>query len=203
MRSTKAPINENTKLQSSSTQSHILIGIGGTFAGLTLLFAPFLAPGFRKLCVPWMGTPLHIIRAALDKLPNIANTPRSASNLRRLVDLGSGDGRIVIEAALRGYESVGIELNPWLVAYSYYRSWRMGVLSKVSFRMVNFFKVDLKPFDVIACFGASGIMETLYGKIATEAKDSALIVCYRFPLLNKKPIIKDNELFVYKKSDLV
>jgi len=185
---------------SSSTQTKkILIGIGGTFVSLSLLFVPFLAPGFRKLCIPWMGTPLHVIRSALDKLPSKST---SVNTTRRLVDLGSGDGRIVIEAALRGYDSVGIELNPWLVGYSYYKSWRLGVLSKVSFRMVNFFKFDLKPFDVITCFGATGIMETLCGKISTEAKDTALIVCYRFPLLDKKPFIKEDELFIYRKSDV-
>lgn len=35
-----------------------------------------------------------------------------------LVDLGSGDGRIVIEAAKKGYSAVGYELNYWLVLYS-------------------------------------------------------------------------------------
>ena len=37
-----------------------------------------------------------------------------------IVDLGSGDGRIVIEAAKRGIPAEGVELNPWLVLYSRY-----------------------------------------------------------------------------------
>jgi len=37
---------------------------------------------------------------------------------RSLVDVGSGDGRIVLEAARRGYKAHGVELNPWLVLYS-------------------------------------------------------------------------------------
>ena len=36
----------------------------------------------------------------------------------RIVDLGSGDGRIVIVFAEKGYESHGYEINPWLVLYS-------------------------------------------------------------------------------------
>ncbi|KAJ7370211.1 hypothetical protein OS493_033836 [Desmophyllum pertusum] len=35
-----------------------------------------------------------------------------------LVDLGSGDGRVVITAARQGYQAHGYELNQWLVWYS-------------------------------------------------------------------------------------
>lgn len=148
--------------------------------------------------MPWMATPTTVIKTALDKLPS-----KVPPHQRRFVDLGSGDGRFVIEAAKAGYaESVGIELNQWLVGYSYYRSWRAGVINKVSFRMVNFFDFDLKPYDVITCFGANGVMEPLFEKIKIEAKDNACIICYRFPLLKKVPAVKDGELFIYIKKDV-
>lgn len=37
---------------------------------------------------------------------------------KRVADLGSGDGRIVIALAEQGFPSCGYELNPWLVWYS-------------------------------------------------------------------------------------
>jgi hypothetical protein len=40
------------------------------------------------------------------------------TSARSFVDLGSGDGRIVLAAGKHGFHGVGYELNPWLVLYS-------------------------------------------------------------------------------------
>ena len=40
----------------------------------------------------------------------------------KLLDIGSGDGRLVVEAARMGFKSTGVELNRWLVYYSRYLS---------------------------------------------------------------------------------
>ena len=201
---TPSPITTTTSSSSSTTsksplgKTNALLTIGAASLGFAIVVGPFLAPAFRKLCVPWMGTPHSVIRNALEKLPTKVPTSQ-----RRLVDLGSGDGRFVIEAALAGYDkAVGVELNPWLVGYSYYQSWRAGVLSKVTFRMVDFFAFDLKPYDVITCFGANGILEPLSVKIKAEAKDSTLIICYRFPIIGKIPTVKDGELYIYVNKDI-
>ena len=187
----------STSSNLSPTSAIVSVGVVGF--GFAVMVGPFLAPAFRRLTIPWMATPTYVIRNALSKLP----AHKIPISNRQLVDLGSGDGRIVIEAALAGYgKAVGIELNPWLVGYSYYKSWRAGVLSKVSFRMVNFFAFDLRSFDVITCFGANGIMEPLCEKIKEEGKQDALIVCYRFPLTNKIPAVKDGELFIYAKKEI-
>lgn len=191
------------KEQSSSkviiSPTTAILSIVVVSSGFAVMVGPFLAPAFRKLTIPWMATPTNVIRNALNKLPQQKNP---ISN-RKLVDLGSGDGRFVIEAAKAGYKkAVGIELNPWLVAYSYWKSWRAGVFNKTTFKMINFFDFDLRPFDVITCFGANGVMEPLCTKIKEEGKDDVLIVCYRFPLIDKVPIVKDGELFIYCKKDI-
>ena len=179
-----------------------MLSIGIVTFGLSVMVGPFIAPAFRKLTIPWMATPTTIIRHALHKIDKLPNNKIPINN-RKLCDLGSGDGRFVIEAARAGYEkAVGIELNPWLVGYSYYKSWRAGVLSKVSFKMINFFDFDIRHFDVITCFGANGIMEPLCKKVKMEGKDEALIVCYRFPLINKIPVVKDGELYIYNNKDI-
>ena len=191
--------SEGSPSSTKISKSTVLLSMGLTSLGFALVVGPFLMPAARKLTIPWMATPVSVIRLALDKMPS--NVP---INQRRLIDLGSGDGRFVIEAAKRGYDkAVGIELNPWLVIHSYYRSFRAGVFGNVSFKMVNFFSVDIKEFDVITIFGANGIMEPLCDKIKVEAKDTALVVCYRFPLSGKKkPIFKDGELYIYAKKDI-
>ena len=35
-----------------------------------------------------------------------------------LLDIGSGDGRLVVDAAKMGFRATGVELNRWLVYYS-------------------------------------------------------------------------------------
>lgn len=42
----------------------------------------------------------------------------------KLLDIGSGDGRLVVEAARMGFKSTGVELNRWLV---YYSRWGMHI----------------------------------------------------------------------------
>lgn len=54
----------------------------------------------------------------------------------KLVDLGSGDGRIVIEAAKKGYEAVGYEINPWLVLYSRHLAKKQGVADSCKFVLI-------------------------------------------------------------------
>ena len=51
-----------------------------------------------------------------------------------VVDLGSGDGRVMIAAARQGHLAVGYEFNPWLVLYSRISSFAAGV-SPLFFRL--------------------------------------------------------------------
>lgn len=63
------------------------------------------------------------LRALLRRLPMA-----SVANPRKLVDLGAGDGRIVIAAAARrNFQAVGYEFNPWLVLCARLASLAAGV----------------------------------------------------------------------------
>lgn len=67
-----------------------------------------------------------------------------AAKGNRLLDIGSGDGRIVIAAAkAHRMEAHGVELNPWLVYYS-----RLAALSGGVFGQTRFFRKDLWKFDI-------------------------------------------------------
>ncbi|XP_069690495.1 zinc finger protein 354C isoform X2 [Periplaneta americana] len=71
----------------------------------------------------------------------------------RLVDLGSGDGRIVLTAAKAGFAADGVELNPWLVAYSRLKAYQMGLRSYARFYCQDLWKFRLKPYPNIVIFG--------------------------------------------------
>lgn len=67
----------------------------------------------------------------------------------RVVELGSGNGEVSIEAAKRGAVVTGIELNPLLVVWAYYRAFRAGVGSQVCFRRGNIWRTLPLPADVV------------------------------------------------------
>uniref|UniRef100_A0A8C5T7T6 ATP synthase c subunit lysine N-methyltransferase n=1 Tax=Malurus cyaneus samueli TaxID=2593467 RepID=A0A8C5T7T6_9PASS len=98
----------------------VTAGVGGTLVALYAVATPFVTPALRKVCLPFVPATAAQIQNVLKMLEN-----RSGS----LVDIGSGDGRIVIAAAKKGFQAVGYELNPWLVWYSRYRAWRDGLFS--------------------------------------------------------------------------
>ncbi|MEJ7930012.1 methyltransferase domain-containing protein [Ramlibacter sp. AN1015] len=70
-----------------------------------------------------------------------------------LIDLGSGDGRIVITAAHRfGATGLGVEIVPELVQKSLRSARHAGVAGKVDFRVQDLFKTDLSRATVVTMY---------------------------------------------------
>ena len=70
-----------------------------------------------------------------------------------VIDLGSGDGRIVIAAAKRfGARGLGVEIDPGLVEASRENARRAGVTARVEFRAQDLFLTDLAPATVITLY---------------------------------------------------
>jgi SAM-dependent methyltransferase len=94
--------------------------------------------------VIWLPTE----NALAEKMLNLAQvTPQDY-----VIDLGSGDGRIVIAAAKRGARALGIEYNPDLVALSKRNATREGVGDKARFIEADIFKSDFTQATVITMF---------------------------------------------------
>ncbi len=70
-----------------------------------------------------------------------------------VMDLGSGDGRIVITAAKRfGASGMGVEIDPTLVARSNDNARSAGVADRAVFREQDLFKTDFSPATVITMY---------------------------------------------------
>lgn len=95
--------------------------------------------------VPFIVTPDRVTLAMLE----MAGTgPRD-----HVVDLGSGDGRIVITAAKRfGASGLGVEIVPDLVRQSDENARRAGVAERVRFRVQDLFETDLAPATVVTMY---------------------------------------------------
>ena len=95
--------------------------------------------------VHWLPTS----EALVDKMLDLAKVTPDDS----VMDLGSGDGRIVIAAARRGVrQAVGIEYDPDMVTLSQAIAAQQGVGDKVTFVKADLFETDLSPATVITMF---------------------------------------------------
>ncbi|KAK0148548.1 Protein N-lysine methyltransferase FAM173B [Merluccius polli] len=152
--------------------------LGGSLVVLYAAAAPFVAPALRRVCLPFVpATPAqvdHVLRAL-----------RTRSGT--LVDIGSGDGRIVIAAAKRGFQASGFELNPWLVWYSRYKAWREGVHHSTSFHISDLWKVSFAQYSNVVIFGVPQMMDQLELKLSNELQSTAKVVACRFPFPNWVP----------------
>jgi SAM-dependent methyltransferase len=94
--------------------------------------------------VIWVPTPEELVQAMLD-LAEV--TPSDC-----VIDLGSGDGRIVIAAAKRGANAVGYEYNPDMVQLSKQNAEKAGVADKATFVNADLFTADLSKATVITMY---------------------------------------------------
>jgi SAM-dependent methyltransferase len=69
-----------------------------------------------------------------------------------VIDLGSGDGRMVIAAARRGARAMGVEFNPEMVKLSQQRGREAGVAERVTFVEGDMFEADISKATVLALF---------------------------------------------------
>jgi SAM-dependent methyltransferase len=69
-----------------------------------------------------------------------------------VIDLGSGDGRIVITAAKRGARGYGVDLNPKLVAEARQNAAKAGVSDRATFEQRDLFKADISKADVLTLY---------------------------------------------------
>jgi SAM-dependent methyltransferase len=94
--------------------------------------------------VQWVPTPPALVEKMLD-LARL--TPKD-----RLVDLGSGDGVLVIAAARRGIRARGIEYDRRLVEFSKRRAQEAGVSSLTSFVRGDIFETGFSDATVVTTF---------------------------------------------------
>jgi SAM-dependent methyltransferase len=94
--------------------------------------------------VIWVPT----CQALVDKMLDMAKV--TAQDY--VIDLGSGDGRLVITAAKRGAHALGIEYNPDMVDLSKRNAAKEGVIEKAQFIKADIFESDFSKATVITMF---------------------------------------------------
>jgi len=113
-----------------------------------------------------------------------------------LLELGSGDGRILVAAARAGLNVIGYELNPLLVAYS----WLITRKYKRQIKVVwgNYWRRTWPDADGIFVFLLDPYMNKLNKKIIQNYKKPIKLVSFAFKLPNRSEDAEKNGLYLYK-----
>jgi cyclopropane fatty-acyl-phospholipid synthase-like methyltransferase len=154
------------------------------------------------LIVYFFYTVVAIIRGA-PPIPSLSSTVERMMRLAEikpgesLIDLGSGDGRILFAASKHGAECLGIEINPLLVWVTRFRAWATGA-SKVTVRRTNLWKVDVGAADVITVYMVPMYMRKLQEKLKSEMKPGSRILAAVHPFPDWEPTAQEENVFVYR-----
>lgn len=140
----------------------------------------FAAPFAAAQSVPYVPTPLDVVERML------AMAKVGATDY--LIDLGSGDGRVVREAARRfGARGMGVELDPELVARSSDLARRDGVADKVSFVRQDLFETDLSQASVVTMYLLPAVNLKLRPRLLSLLKPGTRIVSHDFDMGDWSP----------------
>jgi hypothetical protein len=98
-----------------------------------------------------------------------------------LIDLGSGDGIIVLTAAQRfGTRGLGVDIDPQLVALSNNEAKKRGVADRVSFQVMDVHKADIGKATVVTLYLLPGMMVELRDKIFNELTPGTRVVSHDY-----------------------
>jgi len=102
----------------------------------------------------------------------------------KVADIGSGDGRVVIEFAKKGVEVHGYEINPVLVWWSRHKIRKEGLQDRAFIHWKNFWNVNLKDFDVVIVFQINYLMLKVARKLREELKSGSRIISNKWKIRN-------------------
>jgi len=153
---------------------------------VTLLLIGFAGGGL--LGAPWVPTRKIDVETVLEAASLQPN--------QLFIELGCGDGRLVVAAAKRGAKAIGYEINPllWLVATL--RTLRYYPRARI--RLANFWSISLADADVVMAFLMPKFIPRLAAKTAHELKPGSRLISYIFKVNGRKPVKSSDHWFIYK-----
>ncbi len=121
---------------------------------------------------PYVPTPDRVIHRMLD-LAQVGPDDH-------VMDLGSGDGRIVIQAALRGASAQGVEIKPSLVLDARANAGRAGVGDRVTFVEQDLDRADIRHASVVMLYLMPLANAGLWPKLRQQLRPGARVVSHGF-----------------------
>ena len=129
--------------------------------------------------VPFVPTPYETVEQML----NVANVGPGDY----VIDLGSGDGRIVIAAARRGAFGHGVDIDPKRITEARKNASKAGVDDKVLFIEGNLFETDFSKATVVTMYLLNSVNMKLRPQMLEKLKPGTRVVSYYFNMNDWQP----------------
>jgi methyltransferase family protein len=149
-------------------------------AGAALAAITGAAAQDKELDTPYVPTPQIVV----ERMLGMAGV--KAGDM--LIDLGSGDGRLVITAAKDyGAHGFGVEIDPKLVSRSSQAAERAGVADRVRFVRQDLFETDFREADVLTLYLLPDVNMALRPKILAELRPGTRVVSHDYGMREWTP----------------
>jgi SAM-dependent methyltransferase len=149
--------------------------------------------------VPYVPTP----DAVVEKMLDMADVKSSDY----VIDLGSGDGRIVISAAQRGAAGHGIDIDPERVKEARKNAREAGVDNRVVFKRGDIFKTEFSEASVVTMYLLPSVNRKLRPMLLAQLEPGTRIVSHDFAIqgwkadshvtMKGKPLSKPHEVYYW------
>jgi cyclopropane fatty-acyl-phospholipid synthase-like methyltransferase len=152
---------------------------------LLLLAVPVAAQDYEYdgLAVPYVPTPNQVVDGMLD----LAKVTKSDT----VIDLGCGDGRIVITAAQKyGARGIGVDLNPERIVEAEANAKSAKVEGLVRFIEQDLFEADLREATVVTLYLLPSVNAKLKPRLLEQLKPGTRIVSHSFDMPDWKAVEK-------------
>lgn len=154
--------------------------LAGCLLAALLACAGPVAAQSGETAPPFVTTPPEVV----ERMLALAQTRRDDV----VMDLGAGDGRIVIAAAKQyGARGVGVELDAELVATARENAQSAGVARRTTFLNADVLKTDLSGATVVTTYLLPWLMDALQPKFLAELEPGTRIVSHAFPMSGWEP----------------
>lgn len=158
---------------------HCLPGMAQPLAAAVAAAMAAATAAGAELVAPYVASPLEDVETMLE-LADVGATDY-------LIDLGSGDGRIVITAALRGATAHGVELDRELVAEAERNARAAEVADTVAFVHGDLFEADLSGASVVTLYLMPEVNLRLRPKLLAELAPGTRVVSNSFDMGDWRP----------------
>lgn len=113
-----------------------------------------------------------------------------------LLELGSGDGRVMLAAAKRGLRVVGIELNPILIVLSFIVTWRYR--KRVRIIWGSYWGRPWPRADAIFTFMLTKYMPRLDKRIEQWRPKPVRLASFAFKVPDREPVREQAGVYLYE-----
>ncbi|UZK70095.1 class I SAM-dependent methyltransferase [Sphingomonas sp. S1-29] len=165
--------------------------IRSAFLGFAAILAAPVAA--QQDSVPYVPTPQPIVEGMLD----LAEVGADDS----LIDLGSGDGRIVIAAARRGASALGIDRSSPLVARARMLARGEELPGRTRFEQGDLFEARIRDASVVTLYLLPTVNVALRPKLLNELRPGTRVVSHAFDMAEWSPdghrVVEEKNLYLW------